>query len=157
MKIRKALPSDALGIKKVHVAAYQVSYRGYLPDDYLDSKIVDQEVVEKTAKYLETAECYIAEDKQQIIAFAYMVDHENNLTEIQALYVDPLFQRKGVGTKLVEYVTNLKKKAGYTKCAVWTLKFGPSLPFYRKMGFYKTQQEKLWHADIPVIELSKDL
>ena len=115
MKIRKALPSDALGIKKVHVAAYQVSYRGYLPDDYLGAKTV----------------------------------------------VDPLFQKQGVGTKLAEYVTGLKKKAGYTKCAVWTLKFGPSLPFYHKMGFIETQNEKKWHpqefADIPIIELSKNL
>lgn len=161
MKIRKALPSDALGIKKVHVAAYQVSYRGYLPDDYLGAKTVNDEMVERTSRYLETAECYVAENEQQIIAFAYMVDHENNLTEIQALYVDPLFQKQGVGTKLAEYVTGLKKKAGYTKCAVWTLKFGPSLPFYHKMGFIETQNEKKWHpqefADIPIIELSKDL
>ena len=122
---------------------------------------INDEIVERTARYLETAECYVAENEQQIIAFAYMVDHENNLTEIQALYVDPLFQKQGVGTKLAEYVTGLKKKAGYTKCAVWTLKFGPSLPFYHKMGFIETQNEKKWHpkefTDIPIIELSKNL
>ena len=163
MEIRKALPTDALGITKVHVSAYKVSYRGYLPDDYLDTKTLNDKTVEKTAYYLETAECYVVEDKQQIIiiAFAYMADHGNNLTEIKALYVDPLFQKQGVGTKLAEYVTGLKKKAGYTKCAVWTLKFGPSLPFYHKMGFIETQNEKKWHpqefADIPIIELSKNL
>lgn len=157
MEIRKALPTDALGITKVHVSAYKVSYRGYLPDDYLDTKTLNDKIVEKTACYLETAECYVVEDKQQIIAFAYMADHEDNLTEIKALYVYPLFQKQGVGTKLVEYVTNLKKKSGYTQCVVWTLKFGPSLPFYHKMGFVETKQEKLWHVDTPVIELSKNL
>ena len=50
-----------------------------------------------------------------------------------------------------------KKRQGLSKCVVWTMKFGPSLPFYEKIGFAMTKEEKVWKFDIPIIELEKKL
>jgi hypothetical protein len=35
MRIRLAVPEDALAVARVHVRSWQVGYRGLLPDDYL--------------------------------------------------------------------------------------------------------------------------
>ena len=40
MRIRKAIPDDALAIKIIHNKTYQTSYRGYVPNEYLDDLII---------------------------------------------------------------------------------------------------------------------
>ena len=40
MRIRKAIPDDALAIKTIHNKTYQTSYRGYVPNEYLDDLII---------------------------------------------------------------------------------------------------------------------
>src|SRR5687767_3602644 len=42
MKIRPALPSDARAIADVHVRTWQSTYRGIVPDAYLDALSVDE-------------------------------------------------------------------------------------------------------------------
>lgn len=42
LTVRPARPADALAVAGVHVRAWQVAYRGLLPDDHLDSLRVDE-------------------------------------------------------------------------------------------------------------------
>ena len=158
MQIRKATPDDAFDIKTIHVAAYKVSYKGYLPDDYLAEKCVDDEIVARTREYLKQAECYVVEEAGKTIALMYIsYPDEAQTFEIQALYVHPDFQKQGAGSLLVDYILKEKSKSGYIKCVVWTMKSGPSLPFYLKKGFNLTTQEKLWIYEIPIIMLERSL
>ncbi|MBR6355308.1 MAG: GNAT family N-acetyltransferase, partial [Alphaproteobacteria bacterium] len=135
----------------------QESYRGYVPDDYLDNIPLNDEIVARTAKYLETAECHLAVHQKQIMAFAYVTYPEDDTFEVNALYVPPQYQNCGAGALLVNELCKEKKKAGSTKCVVWTMKFGPSLSFYQKLNFEQTTEEKTWKFDIPIIKLIRQL
>ena len=42
MKIRPALPSDARAIADLHVRSWQSTYRGIVPDAYLDALSIDE-------------------------------------------------------------------------------------------------------------------
>lgn len=157
--IRKTMPDDAADIHQIHVAAYKTSYRGYLPDDVLDALQIDEEKIERTKIYVTQIESYVAVYQQRVIGFAHLAFPQNDVAEIQALYVHPQFQRLGVGRALVEFVCASKKRLAFSKCEVWTLKNGPSLPFYHKLGFVQelNVQEKSWKYGLPIIKLNKNL
>ena len=155
--IRRATPEDALAIKKIHFKAYQKSYRGYVPDEYLNALVLDDDVVERTNQHLKTGESWLAFYKNKPAGFADVTYYDNKVFEIQALYVDPKYQKHGVGSALVSYLCKNKKETGYKKCILWTIKQGPSLVFYEKMKFRSTNEEKMWKFEIPIIKLEKDL
>lgn len=157
--IRKTLPQDAADIQQIHVTAYKTSYRGFLPDDVLDALKIEEEKIERTKIYVTQIESYVAVYQQQVIGFAHLAFPQNNVVEIQALYVHPQFHRLGAGRALVEFVCASQKVFGFSKCEIWTLKNGPSLPFYHKLGFAQELgvQEKSWKYGLPIIKLSKKL
>lgn len=155
MKIRRAVPADALAIKNVHYKTYQVSYRGYVPNEYLDNLIITDDLLQKTQKMLSHTECYVVEEQNSLNAFAYIGELNEYIFEINALYVLPEYQKLGVGSLLVNHICNIKKDMAYKKCLVWTMKNGSSVKFYHKHGFQPTGNEKVWKFDIPIIELIK--
>ncbi|MFR3313432.1 MAG: GNAT family N-acetyltransferase [Alphaproteobacteria bacterium] len=157
MRIRKAIPDDALAIKTIHNKTYQTSYRGYVPNEYLDDLIITDDILQRTQKILSHTECYVVVDQNCLIAFAYILELDENVFEINALYVLPEYQKLGAGSLLVNYVCNFKKDKAYKQCLVWTMKDGPSVKFYNKQGFQPTGNEKVWKFDIPIIELIKML
>ena len=164
MKIRPAVPSDAKSVKSAQYYAHQVSYRGYLPDDYLDSIVFDDAVVERTAKKIKKGEYYVAEKNGKVVGFTCLCYPEDKTVEVQTLYVHPDFQRQGAGSALLNEICKIKKKAGYTKLVAWTIKNGPSLGFYHKKGFQPSSVPeknmdlyKPWKFDIPIIRLERDL
>lgn len=160
MKIVKGLPKDARTIKIIHVNAYQKCYRGYLPDDFLDSLSVSDDVVERTARFIEANECYLIEVDNEKVAFVYLAypKDRTDTFEIQAIYVHPDCQRKGVGRFFVNELAQMKKKEGFQKVIAWTIKEGPSIGFYEKTGFYQIEGEnKFWRFDIPLVCFEKEL
>lgn len=157
INIRPATPDDAYAVKKIHIETYQKSYRGYIADEYLDAMTLDDNTVERTKKYLEKTECWLAFYNEIPVAFAYVSYPEDNAFEINALYVHPNHQKCGIGSALVNYLCQHKKGQGLSKCIVWTMKHGPSLPFYDKINFERINEEKLWKYDIPIIKLEKKL
>ena len=156
LSVRPATPDDALSIKRIHTNAYKHSYRGFLPDEYLDSLEITDEKVEKTRQYLTQAECSIALYADTPAGFAYVSEYQDCF-EINALYIDPEYQKHGLGSLLINTLCKEKQKKGFSKCIVWTMKFGPSLGFYQKNGFTLTAEEKIWKFDIPIIKLEKKL
>lgn len=70
MRIRKAIPDDALAIKTIHNKTYQTSYRGYVPNEYLDDLIITDDILQRTQKILSHTECYVVVDQNCLIAFA---------------------------------------------------------------------------------------
>lgn len=159
MEIRRAKPEDAESVKKIHIAAYQTSYRGYLPDNELDSMVADKERIQRTAAYIQTVECHVVQDdNNKIVGFAYVIYPAADIFEIQALYIHPHYQRKGFGSALVSKLCAEKKAQGYNKFIVWTLKEGPSIGFYKKMGLRQVfGQEKSWKYNLRLIQFEKEL
>ena len=158
MKIRIATPQDAKNVKTAHYYAYQVSYRGYLPDDFLDNMPFDEAIIERTANAIKEHEYYVAEIDNQVVGFARLNYPEEKTVEIMALYVHPDFQKKGVGSTLIQEICRLKKENGYTQLVLWTIKNGPSVGFYQKQGLAPSNmEEKYWKFDIPIIRFEKEI
>lgn len=160
MKLVKGLPQHAKDVKSIHIAAYQKSYRGYISDEYLDGLSLTEDVIERTSRHIEKTETYLVEHEEKFVSFMYLMNLEDkpDSFEIMAIYVHPDYQKGGVGCFMINEVCALKKKEGYSKCIAWTMKNGPSLGFYKKMGFsHVPNMEKIWRENIPLILFEKDI
>ncbi len=158
MKIRRAIPEDAPFVKKVQVETYQSCYRGYLPDEALDAMVVDEEHIQRTAAYIQKTEGWVAEVDHQVVGFAYITYPEPDTFEINALYIHPESQLKGIGSTWVSKLCAEKKEQGFKKLVVWTLKDGPAIGFYQKVGLTQIAGEKkMWKFNLPIIRFEKEL
>lgn len=163
MEVRIATSKDAESVANIRVSTYQTSYRGYLPDDFLNSLKIDEDVIQMTEEYLKDGLMYLATDKDKPVAYAHITDKENNIFAIDALYCHPDYQRKGAGKLLVEILCQMKKEQGFKYCIISTLKDGPSVAFYEKVGFKKMDvpngkfSMRNWDFSYPTIKMQKNL
>lgn len=140
--IRHARISDARAIANVHVASWQVIYRGHIPDDVLDDLSIDErEKLWKTALENNTDVLVLEEDNNLIgfISFCPSRDADSNsktTAEISAIYLHPDRWKKGLGKSLLNAVINELKKLGYTEVTLWVLDSNQQArKFYESMGF----------------------
>ncbi|WP_100011262.1 GNAT family N-acetyltransferase [Lentibacillus sediminis] len=139
MKIRKALQSEAADIAKVSVDSWRTTYRGIIPDAFLDQISYEQRT-ENWAYNLTQQAIYVAENEQGgIVGFADGGPrrgdrYEAYQGEIYAIYILQEYQRKGLGKKLLQPVVEDLQQAGMHSMIVLVLEDNPSKYFYEAAG-----------------------
>ncbi|WP_017185130.1 GNAT family N-acetyltransferase [Alkalibacillus haloalkaliphilus] len=140
MKIREANLSDASGIGKVHVNSWRTTYKGIVPDEYLNNM-----TYEKRAKLWEqnmsAQDQYIIvaeSDSGQIVGFASGGKRETNVHEnagdLTSIYILEEFQGQGVGTQLMKEMFAYFRTVGYDTIFVEVLKSNETKFFYEAFG-----------------------
>ncbi|MDQ0351942.1 ribosomal protein S18 acetylase RimI-like enzyme [Alkalibacillus filiformis] len=136
MKIREANISDASGIGKVHVDSWRSTYKGIVPDEYLNNMTYEKR--EKLwINNISAQDQYIivAEDETgQIVGFAsggkrVTNEHEDS-GDLTSIYILEEFQGQGVGTQLMKEMFAYFRKVGYHTIFVEVLKSNESKFFY---------------------------
>lgn len=72
---------------------------------------------------------------------------------VRLMFVDPAFQRKGIGGALLSRIENIAKEKGVVKLSLMSTL--PAEGFYKRFGFVKKGQETNHMG--PVILMSKEL
>ncbi|WP_346014177.1 GNAT family N-acetyltransferase [Sporosarcina sp. E16_8] len=116
MLIRKAEIEDAAGIAKVHVDSWRTTYKGIVPDTFLDNLSYEQREL-TWEKGINENNVYIAENENgQVIGFSTggkerTGKYEAFIGELYAIYILKEYQGKGIGRLLVQSVVDdLKEK-----------------------------------------------
>ena len=106
MIIRKAELKDVEEIVKLHITTWKISYRGYIPDEILDSEWLNfsQKRVDKMSIPIQKGLFFVLEEEGNILGFIGLDDLPKTKTEIKVFYVLPQKQRAGIGTQLFDYV-----------------------------------------------------
>src|SRR5207253_3217089 len=103
--IRRAIPSDAEGIARAHVASFRDAYRGLLADDVLDGMDVVANANRKRNLIESGGGVFVAEEDEEVVAFAICGANRYPQVscdgELQAIYVHPSGYRKGIGRALL--------------------------------------------------------
>jgi ribosomal protein S18 acetylase RimI-like enzyme len=147
INIRKSVPADVYGIREVQKVTWLKTYpnreEGITVEDIKEKFKIDEtsegkkKIEEKKKKYEDrNSGIWVAEDKGKIIGFC-MAIRETKHNRIEAIYVLPAYQGKGLGTQLIERAFSWlgEKKniminvARYNKQAIG---------FYKKFGFVET-------------------
>lgn len=139
IKIRSATSIDAEALAKINIENWQISYRGYIDEEYLKS-LDHAKKSEGWKKYLSNIPknqlVLVAEDHFPVgYASGTPLENEPNTTyELKTLYVAIEQQRKGIGRQLLKEIAQQIINQGATRIILWTLKNGPSHGFYSKLG-----------------------
>ena len=139
MLIRKANLEDAAGISKVHVDSWRTTYKGIVPDSFLENlSYEERERIWKSG--IEKNQVYIAEDeKGQIVGFASggkerTGKYDAYRGELYAIYLLEGQQGRGTGQKLFQSVVDDLKENQLNSMLIWALAENPACRFYEKLG-----------------------
>lgn len=134
MIIRHATDADRPRIAALHVASWQVAYRGVFPDRFLD-----EDLPQELAAYWATprpgnAFRLIAEaDDGTALGFAGVTEHEGPY--IEALHVAPQAKGRGIGRQLMTAVADALWQRGETWMHLTVVTTNTAaLGFYRRQG-----------------------
>ncbi|QXW84019.1 GNAT family N-acetyltransferase (plasmid) [Bacillus sp. LJBS17] len=140
MKIKKAREEDIKAVARVYVDSWRTTYRGLVPDDYLD-ELLYEDAEKRWIDFLNNEKesfIYIAMNAAgNIIGFASCksIDDENFDGELYSLYLLKESRGLGVGRQLVSAIAKHFKEKGIASMMVWVMEQNKSgLGFYERMG-----------------------
>jgi len=139
--VRPASKADAAGIARVHIDTWRTTYRGIVPDEFLDRLDYEagQEMWEQRTEQGEGRFVLVAEvPGEGVVGFAAGgPERSGDATyggEVYALYVLKAHQRKGIGRRLVVAAAEELRRRGLDSLLIWVLARNPHRAFYEALG-----------------------
>jgi SAM-dependent methyltransferase/GNAT superfamily N-acetyltransferase len=163
--LREARVEDASAIVDVNVRAWQVGYRGLLPDAELDTIDRTERLAAWSQRLADPGDgsVVVAEVDGVVVGFSSCgpsPDHEAVGTVVTC-YVDPEHWGSGVGRSLLRAARQLLAARGFTEAELWTLAGNDrSLRFYRADGWEPdgtVKQERTWGSQTTSVRLRRRL
>jgi GNAT superfamily N-acetyltransferase len=158
--IRAAVAKDAPAIARVRIDCWRTTYRGLVPDAYLEAMDIDAST-ESWNRVLaagpNTASVFVAEDGGQVVGFAAgnMLKeprHELN-AELTAIYLRRDYQRAGVGRRLVDSVARAQRAHGANGLIVWVIAGNQGArAFYESLGATLLVEQDFEWDGTPLVE-----
>ncbi|MBD2460209.1 GNAT family N-acetyltransferase [Oscillatoria sp. FACHB-1407] len=149
--IRPATPDDIAAIARVHVDAWRTTYRGIVPDRYLEemsykkSEARWQQWFTITANFHHIVVALNASD--EVIGFANggaeRTKHPTFGGELYAIYILQAYQRQGYGRGLVGAIATQLEQSGFSSMLVWALINNPACRFYEQLGGQPIKQQSI--------------
>lgn len=158
--IRAATTDDVTVLAEAHVATWRETYRGLLPDHYLDGLTVEgREPQWQRLLALPTAQrcVLIAEGaKGEIAGFASGGRHQGTLDytgELYTLYLRRAYQGAGLGRALFAATAARLREQGFSSLALWVLATNErARDFYTALGGQLLREQALVFDGIPLRE-----
>ncbi|MFT8312080.1 MAG: GNAT family N-acetyltransferase [Sporolactobacillus sp.] len=141
VEIRRACLADTSGIIYVCSEGYRKTYESLIPTHYIEKTIkqfynedrIKHEVLTVNKKW---NGWFVAIDKDRVVGAGAGGFIDDEKSELFVLYLDPNRKREGIGTKLLDAITNDQVNHGATEQWVSVFKNNVmGIPFYEAMGF----------------------
>lgn len=136
--IKKISPKDFITAQQLH-ALFQASYA-------IEAKLLkakDFPPLKRTVANFQSSENeFYVYAKNEQLAGAIEIDHNNQITHIQSLVVHPDFFRQGIAGALIDFVSNTFKSKNYM--VETGVDNAPAISLYQKFGFKEIKQ---WDTD----------
>lgn len=139
MIIRPAVPADVDAIARVHVQAWEESYRGLVPDAAFDDYSVEKRATQWRGT-LGNSDVLVgvAERDGTICGFGSAGRPRTGLStvgEIYSFYLIDAVKRRGVGRMLFTHLRDGLAVRGFASLGLWVLSNNvPARRFYETMG-----------------------
>lgn len=158
--IRPALPADAEAIARVRIDAWRATYRGTIPDAYLDAMSIDENALlwrRILAAASSKAAVFVAEDAGEVVGFASGNRREPPKldcgAELSAIYVRADRKRQGIGRRLVGAVAGAARAAGGAGLVVFVIAGNKGArAFYENLGAELLLEQPFEWDGIPLFE-----
>lgn len=151
--IRHAKESDALAIAAVHVASWEGSYRGIMPDDEFDKRplpVREAQWAESLRKGDRTT-LVACDDNGELTGFAcaWLIDRAQYGFDsyLATLYLRPDVKRRGIGRALLIAIAKELAAAGARTMVLRTLRLNTAREFYERLGARLVPEGMALHSD----------
>ena len=140
--LRRASPGDAPAIAQVRIDSWRTTYRGMIPDAYLDGMQVDASTAiwdRVLTAGPSTTSVFVADHAGEIVGFAGGAMLERPKfgldAELVAIYLRREFQHAGLGRRLVGAVVEAERAHGATGLITWVIAGNKGArAFYERLG-----------------------
>lgn len=145
IQLRRATVADAEAIAAIRIEGWRTTYRGMIPDSYLDEMDMNENVLHwrtilQALPAKEDSLCvYVAVSENEIVGFvSAMKLPEPKLDkdgEINAIYIRPQWQRCGIGKRMLHKAARSLQAMGCTSCVIWVIDGNSQARnFYEELG-----------------------
>ena len=144
--VRVAVPADAGGIARVHIAAWQVAYEGVFSRDFLGSLDLEVRTGWWEALLLRGARVtFVADGEEGVVGFSLIgASDAAGWGEVFAIYVDPGHWGLGLGWELLAASELQLAEAGFERSLLWVLDSNDlARSFYERQGWVKGKPIRL--------------
>ncbi len=140
--LRRATVADASAIAALRIDSWRTSYKGLIPDSYLEDMNLDDSI-ELWLRILtapgDRTAVFVAEVDREVVGFSagmMLSDKKFDFdAELTATYLKPAMQDQGLGTRLVRMVAERFQGWGANGLLVWVLSENKAgCQFYEKLG-----------------------
>lgn len=149
VEIRRADTPDADAIADVHARSWPATYAGLLPGQLIADVVAGRERRAQSIRELLADETirtriWVAAEGDHVVGMAIWGptrddDATEATAEVEAIYLDPAFLRRGIGRRLMQAVMADVEQSGFNEATLWVLDGnGPARSFYTAVG---------WQAD----------
>ena len=163
VNLRSATVADAEAIAAVRIESWLATYRGMIPDEYLDSMKLEESILhwrtilEALPAAGERICVFVAEAEGQVIGFASgMLLPEPKLdmkAELTAVYLRPAWQRSGIGRRMVQKVARTLQAQGSNSLLVWVIADNAiARNFYEELGGALLHEQKFSWDGLDLME-----
>lgn len=139
--IRKKERKDCVDVAHVVTVAWNETYKGIVPDDFLEGLYLNEEqrTINSYNKFDENDNHqYVLEVDGKVIGFVNVGSTDekeyDNCGELHAIYIINGYKGNGFGKKLINIGIEELKKMGYNKMIIGCLEGNPSNEFYKHIG-----------------------
>ena len=167
IKIRSAVPADALAVAEVHVRSWQTAYRELLPAEYLSSLCPEDRAAHYDFTHRDPAKPHtrVAVAGEVIFGFATTMPARDpalpEYGELCAFYVDPDRWSRGIGVALIADARSLMARLGFGHAMLWLLDGNARADrFYRHDGWSPDGTRKhdvIWGVDVDELRYQRPL
>ncbi len=131
---REATEYDIFVMEKIMREAFEASYAHFMPEKYI-REWYDNNEPEKAVR-IGLSRAAVAEVMGRVVGF--VITHDHSIAE---LWVEPTFQKQGVGRALVEWVEAQFRKVGYPTISMYCYEINTDgLEFCKKMRFRRASK-----------------
>ncbi len=159
--IRDAAIEDAPAIARVNYLTWLHTYRGLIPDLEFDSLNVEA-LTDKWKQNLSMTNprigTFVATSSGSIVAYSRFYpsvdpdDDRNRVATIGSMYVDPEFQREGIGHKLMSAVLDAAKNHGFTEATLHVLAANTrAREFYEGLGWERDSDADIEGSNVETV------
>lgn len=161
ISIRPGTEADLGAIARVLVGTWRSTFRGRLPDEFLDGlSCSHQEERHRRTMFLPGTSYFVATQGQQesVVGFANGGPNRHRdlpqAGELYAIYIRDGHHRSGVGSRLFHAIAGEHRRRGRETMVVWVLADNPNRPFYENLGGRVIAQRPITLGSATVAEIA---
>lgn len=145
--IRSARASDASRIAELIVTNYRVNFYPFFHND--EFYFGELNVLDTAAEYTEGSQALKNSFVYDDCAVKGFIRIDGS--EVKKLFVEPQFQSRGIGEKLLTFAVN-EKNASH----LWVLEYNKrGIEFYKRHGFELIGERKIEDEWVPLLKMSR--